>query len=197
MYVNNSESYNSAEPGEKVAAVPGPCGCSFSNLRCSCAAHHCSFLMYLKIIIAYIYIYLHMYISVWLVSWTWGYLLPGLTCLTANASEIHCQLLYMGDFLLVIHHVIHSLSSGRGTPLAPVQNPSCAEELHAGRGVVHVPMHCRGVMHVPMCCRTARLLVFCLLKNLRISSYLCTKEDEKDVLGSNTNSRELGQSNII
>jgi len=49
MYVDDSESYDSAETGEKVTAVPGLC-------HRSSTAHHCSFLIHFKIIIAYIYI---------------------------------------------------------------------------------------------------------------------------------------------
>jgi len=93
----------------------------------------------------------------------------------------------MGDFLLAFHHIIRSLSSGRSTPVALAQNPCCAVQLHAGRGVIHVP--------IGFC--IARLLVFCLFKNLRISSYLHISEDGKNALGSNTNSWELGQSNTI
>lgn len=71
MYEKSTESYNGAESGEKVTAAPGPCGWSSSNLSCGRAAQRCSFLMHLKIIVAYIYIYLHMYISIYFLSWAW------------------------------------------------------------------------------------------------------------------------------
>lgn len=189
MYVNNSESYNSAEPGGKVTAVPGPYGFNLlcgSHLRCSRATQHCSFFNTLEnyhCLYLDVFTHIHKHMPRFLntrafLAWT--------HVLDSKCIWIHCQCLRVGDSLLFIHHVIHAVSSGGGTPLAPVQNPFYAEQLHAGWGVTHVPIR--------FC--IARLPVFCLFKNLRIS-YLCTKDDGKNALGSNINSRELGQSNII
>lgn len=86
-----------------------------SNLNCHLASHCCSFSVFLKIIIACIYIYLHIYIGLCLAPWT-GRLLLGLMFLTASASGIHFQLLHVGGFLLVGHRVIHTWCKGRAIP---------------------------------------------------------------------------------
>lgn len=171
----NSESYNSAEPGEKATAAPQPC---IAHLVASDTAilPTLQFLIHLKTIIAYICIYLHMHASICLVFWTRGHLLPGLMCLMAKVTEIHCQ------HLAGTRNTRYSLRSVGSAPLAPTQNAFCSQKLRAGRGVMYVPI----LFYIST-------LWVTLFKNPRISSYLCTNEDGKNVLGA----WELGQRNII
>lgn len=130
-----------------------------SNLNCHLASHCCSFSVFLKIIIACIYIYLHIYIGLCLAPWT-GRLLLGLMFLTASASGIHFQLLHVGDFLLVGHRDIHTWCKGRPELFhsSRVQNPPCADELLGGWGAMRV---------LVLFCST-EVLIFCLFRNLKI-----------------------------
>lgn len=171
----NSGSYNSAEPGEKVTAAPQP---SIAHLVASDAATLPT-LQFFKALENYHCIYLHIFTHVcehMPCFLNMGHLWPGLMCLMARVSEIHCQ------HLASTRNTRYSLSGVGSAPLAPAQNAFCSLQPCAGRGVMRVPIF--------FCTSTLWMTLF---KNPRISSYLCTNEDEKNVLGS----WEIGQRNII
>lgn len=155
----SSESYNSAEAEEKVTAVPQP---YIAHLVASDTAILPT-LHFFNALENYHCIYLHTftrYASICLVFWSWGHLLPGLMCLMAKASEIHCQ------HLAGTRNTRYLLSRVGSAPLAPAQNTFCSQQLHVSRGVMHVP--------ILFCVSTLWVTLF---KNPRISSYPCTNED--------------------
>lgn len=171
----NSESCNSAEPGEKVTAAPQP---YIAHLVASDTAILPT-LQFFNALENYHCIYLHIFTHVcehMPCFLNMGHLLPGLTCLMARVSEIHCQ------HLAGTRNTRCSLSGVGSVPLAPAQNAFCSLQLRAGRGVMHVPIF----FYISP-------LWVTLFKNSRISSYLYANEDEKNVLGC----WEIGQRNII